>query len=128
MEQPVGNNVQLGSTGGSCRRVVLGLDGTRWRRRNKPIVLHLTMLTPRHGEVYFERLILRNTACRNLEALKHYNGTTYATYYESAVARGLVVNDNKHELCMQEAVAGLSTPHQLRSLFCMLISNGADAC
>ena len=85
------------------------------------------MLTPRHGEVYFERLILRTTACRNLEALKHYNGTTYATYHESAIARGLVVNDNEHELCMQEAVDGLSTPHQLRSLFCMLISNGADA-
>ena len=128
MEQPVGNNARLGSTGGSYRRVVLGLDGTRWRRRNKPIVSRLTMLTPRHGEVYFERLILRNTACRNLEALKHYNGTTYATYRESAVARGLVVNDNEHELCMQEAVDGLSTPHQLRSLFCMLISNGADAC
>ena len=79
------------------------------------------MLTPRHGEVYFERLILRNTACHDLEALKHYNGTTYATYSESAVARGLVVNDNKHELCMQEAVDGLSTPHQLRLLFCMLM-------
>ena len=86
------------------------------------------MLTPRHGEVYFERLILRSTPCRDLEVLKHYNGTMYAMYRDSDVARGLVVNDNEHELCMQEAIDGLSTPHQLRSLFCMLISNGADAC
>ena len=128
MEQAVGNNGRLGSTGVSYRRIVLGLDGTRWRRRNKPIVSRLTMLTPRHGEVYFERLILRSTLCRDLEVLKHYNGTTYATYHDSAVARGLVVNGNEHELCMQEAVDGLSTPRQLCSLFCMLVSNGTDAC
>lgn len=81
-------------------RVIAGQSGTRWKGRLEPIVTRINVLTPRAGELYYLRLLLKHLPCCEFAHLKVHNGTTYDSFKEAAVASGLVVDDNENFLCM----------------------------
>ena len=55
------------------------------------------------------------------------DGIIFSTFAESARALGLLEDTSEAEYCMNEAIAGLCTPYELRTLFVILVSEGAPA-
>ena len=50
-----------------------------------------------------------------------------STFAEAARSLGLFGNESEAEFCMSEAIADLCSPYQLRTLFVILVSEGAPA-
>ena len=85
------------------------------------------MLTPRAGEQFFLRMLLLAKPARSYQGLRTVAGVTYETFRAAAQAYGLLEIDNEYEVCMKEAISNLFVPSSLRSLFVILVENGADA-
>ncbi|GAU90479.1 hypothetical protein RvY_02887 [Ramazzottius varieornatus] len=79
------------------------------------------------GEVYFLRMSLDRRPARSYDDLRTVDGIYYSTFSEAAVSMGLVAKNGEADLRMQEAIECLRSPAQLRSLFVLLINEGAPA-
>ena len=91
-------------------------------RRNNVKICYIRTVLPTKPELFYMRLLLKERPARNFEDLRMMDGGGYyATFEECAKQRGLVVDDNEAELCMQEVVA-TETPNCLRRLFVTLIT------
>jgi len=75
------------------------------------------------GEIYYLRLLLLNMAAMSYNELLTVNGVTFTYFQQSAVARGLISNEQLGLQCFKEATI-FSTPSELRFLFVLLTLNG----
>ncbi|GAV09105.1 hypothetical protein RvY_18702 [Ramazzottius varieornatus] len=82
---------------------------------------------PSAGEVYLLRMLLDHRAARSYDDLRTVDNIYYSSFAGAAIAMGLVVRNGEADLCMEEAIKGLRSPAQLRSLFVLLINEGAHA-
>ena len=86
-------------------------------------ITRMEMVAYYSGEHWYLRLILKSFSCRSINELKSFDGHTYETIQESAVARGLV-QDNKECLQVFRESIPFTTPRGLRSLFAVLTIQG----
>ena len=75
------------------------------------------------GEIYYLRLLLLNMPAMSYNELLTVNGVTFTYFQQSAVARGLISNEQLGLQCFKEATI-FSTPSELRFLFVLLTLNG----
>lgn len=75
------------------------------------------------GELWYFRLILRHYPLRSFNAAKIVNDVTFNTYQESAIALGLVHDNNEAMIAFEECLIE-SSPHELRSMFVTLTLQG----
>lgn len=68
-------------------------------------------------------MLLYTTDATCFEDLRTVDGTVYASYKESAVARGVLDDDQKPHRIMEDAVAW-DSPVRVRELFAMLLTLG----
>ena len=95
-----------------------------WKRyaRNKksPNVPRLYYAYLQQGEHFWLRtLLLRKKGCTPYEDIRTYEGTTYATFYETCKAMDLLKDDEEYFRCMREAIATHS-PNQLIGMFVII--------
>jgi hypothetical protein len=78
---------------------------------------------PRVGECYYLRLLLfQVTGPTSFTSFKQYQGTTYNTYREACIARGLLEEDQHLRTALQTAVEE-NYPSQIVSLFSTILCN-----
>lgn len=90
-----------------------------WKTRTnkKNVLARMYSANPSEGERYYLRVLLCHMkGPTSFENLKLFNGVTYPTYKEAAIARGLLENDLEWRNCLNEASLSAS-PKQLRFLF-----------
>nr|KAJ0210749.1 hypothetical protein LSAT_V11C400209270 [Lactuca sativa] len=76
---------------------------------------------PSEGERYYLRMLLLKIRCpKSYEDLKVFNGVQVATFRESALVHGYLIDDNSQQLCLQEASV-FNMPYELRRLFATLL-------
>jgi len=79
------------------------------------------------GELWYMRLLLRNTFPTSIEHMYVANGYRYATFQEACVAHGLLDDENEAQLAFEELLhdpVNAATPPELRSLFVLLTLQG----
>ena len=80
--------------------------------------------TPAEGERFYLRLLLCNVrGPTSFVNLRVYNGVTYDSYKDAAIARCLLEDDREWINCMQDA-ALTASPFQLRKLFATILTFG----
>jgi hypothetical protein len=75
------------------------------------------------GEMYYLRTLLLCVCASSFVELKTFDGIEYLTFQEAAYARNIVDDQNECLRCMEENLV-FSTPHELRSLFIIMTSQG----
>lgn len=96
-------------------------------RRMGRKIARLQTLSPTTGEVFYLRCLLGHVPAFSFEDLRTVNDVIYNTYHEAAIQRGLFSDVNEGYYALQEAVASLQTPAQLRFLFARVILEGYPA-
>ncbi|XP_043242049.1 uncharacterized protein LOC122391808 [Amphibalanus amphitrite] len=96
-----------------------------WRKRRQrqatEAIGRVVSLSPRHGDVFFLRVLLHHVAgAVSFEELRTVNGVICATYREACGLRGLLRDDQEWEVTMEDA-AHTQLPCQLRRLFTVLL-------
>ena len=89
----------------------------------KPSITRVGMLCILSGEIWYLREIMLQAAVRGYEDAKSFDGITYTTFQESALARGLIQDRGEAVHAFREAVQ-FFTPSELRGFFVMLTING----
>lgn len=87
---------------------------------------HLSRLQSVHisrGELFYLRSLLLSQPGTSWEDLRTIGGTVHPSFQAACIALGLFADRNEAQVCMQEAVDTLRTPHQLRTLFIHLLTN-----
>ena len=97
----------------------------RWRRRRNvqaaPTIGRLVSLTPRHGDVFYLRVLLHHVPAATCFAdLRTVAGLLHDTYREACVQRGLLRDDAEWEAALQDA-AFTRRPGQLRHVFATIV-------
>ena len=88
-------------------------------------ITRLEVISVLAGELFFLRLILYNFARKSYQDCKNYQGISYATYQEAAVASGIVKDKDEIYACFDEAAKfPYNTPSELRALFVMATIQG----
>ena len=87
------------------------------------LIIRLGSVSITSGEVWYLRLLIRNTCPQSFQDLYIYNDVRYSTFQECCVARGLLNNDNEAEIAFEEALPD-SSPPELRSFFVLLTLQG----
>jgi hypothetical protein len=103
-----------------------GVTKVMWLyKRMKPedSVVRMSYVYITAGEIWYFRLILLNFPCLSFEDAMCFEGITYITMQESAIARGLFADESEAKVCFQEALV-MSTPYELRSLLITLALQG----
>ena len=85
----------------------------------------MDMKRPSAGESFFPKLMLEHRAARSYEELRFIDGKQYETFGEATLALNLISRDSEASQCMNEAVTNLRSPGQLRTLFVLLLNEGA---
>ena len=92
-----------------------------WNRRKetkKPILSRMYLVNPKDRQRYFIRLLLLHVkGATSLENLLTVNCVIHPTFYEAAVAKYLVNEDEEWDRCLKEA-----TQVQFRTALCELFS------
>ena len=90
-------------------------------RAAKTVLSRMYAVSPKEGERFYLRMLLhkvRGPTC--FEDVRTYNGITYETFKDAAIARGLLQDDQECVFALNEAVA-CQMPCQLRKLFATLL-------
>lgn len=90
------------------------------RLRSDNAIIRLSTLSIKSGDLYFFRQILKHEPTRSFKESKG----TYKTFQESAIAKGYVANAEVVNNIFDELLENLSTPRELRSMFCILTVEG----
>ena len=91
---------------------------------------HLSRLQSVHvsrGELFYLRSLLLSRPVTSWEDLQTVGNTVYPSFQAACIALGLFADKDEAQVCMQEAVDTLRTPHQLRVLFIHLLTNACVA-
>ena len=95
------------------------------RYEEKASITRLEVISVLAGELFFLRLILYNFARKSFADCKTFQGISYATFQEAAVASGIVKDKDEVYACFEEAANFPSnTPSELRGLFVMATIQG----
>jgi hypothetical protein len=74
------------------------------------------------GERFYLRTLLTVVkGPKSFQDLRTFRGTTYPTFCDACIARGLLENDGEWQQCLEEASA-MQTGHQLRQLFATILN------
>ena len=88
------------------------------RTDRNPSITRLEVISITAGELFFLRLILLNYPKRSYAECLQFNNRTYTSYQESAVAAGIVRDNDEVYSCFEEAEHFQDmTPAELRTLF-----------
>lgn len=100
-----------------------------WRpRQGGRTIGRISHVSPSSGELYFLRILLNQVAGpTSFDDLKTFNGTTYKTFKDACIARGLLDDDSEYISALKEASVW-ATGYALRRLFVsmLLCSSLAD--
>ena len=87
-----------------------------------PTIGRIYTISPKQGDCYYLRLLLLSVkGPTSFDMLRMLDGTTYPSYRQACIARGLLEDDNMHRSTLQEAAISES-PHSLRNLFAILLT------
>ena len=95
------------------------------RRKQGNSIGRMYFASPNSGERFYLRLLL--TVVRgptSFESLRTVDGVIYETFKAACIARGLLEDDEEWIQCLSEA-AIMKTGHQLRRLFCIILTECA---
>ena len=88
---------------------------------NQSIIGRVVSLSPRHGDVFYLRMILHHVpGATSFEELRTVGGVICATYREACCLRGLLQDDREWEVTMADAAHAMM-PAQIRRLFSVLL-------
>ncbi|RXW13239.1 hypothetical protein EST38_g12616 [Candolleomyces aberdarensis] len=76
---------------------------------------------PTRGDVFYLRVILMNCPSRSFIDARTVAGTPYHTFQQAAIALGLFGDGNEALFAIEEGVATLRTPREIRVLFIHLL-------
>ena len=93
------------------------------RDATHPHLSRINSVRPSQGELFYLRAILQSRPALSFLDARTINGVTYETFQEAAIASGLFADHNEAQYAMEEAIATLATPRQLRQLFVHLLIN-----
>jgi hypothetical protein len=93
------------------------------KKRSTEVLTRMQMIYINVGEMFYLRTLLLYVCAASFEELKSYDGQQFETFQESAYARNIVDDKNECLKCMEENLI-FSTPHELRSLFIVMTSQG----
>ena len=93
------------------------------RNQNFKSITRLEMVPLTVGEKWYLRLILYNVPVVSFKDARTFDGITYETFQEAALARKLVEDVEESRLAFQWATLD-STPAQLRTLFVIMTAQG----
>ena len=91
-----------------------------------PMHAHLSRvdtIRPSQGELFYLRAILQSRPALSFINTRTVNGVIHQTFQEAAIALGLFADQNEAQYAIDEALATLATPRQLRLLFIHLLVN-----
>ena len=88
-----------------------------------PHLSRIDAIRPSQGELFYLRAILQSRPTLSFLDTRTVNGVIYETFQEAAIALGLFADRNEAQYAIQEAIATLATPRQLRQLFIHLLVN-----
>lgn len=95
-------------------------DGKKWRLRmqkKKKKIGRMYGVSPNDTDRFYLRMLLLHVkGAKSFEDLKTYNETTYTTFKEAVVARGLLQDDSEWLNCLKE-LENISMPKQLMETF-----------
>ena len=91
--------------------------------KKKELVIRLGSVPITSGEIWYLRLLIRNTYPTKFEDLYSFNNVRYETFQECCVARGLLNHENEAQIAFEEALVD-SSPPELRSFFVLLSLQG----
>jgi hypothetical protein len=94
-----------------------------FRLKKKELVIRLGSVPITSGEIWYLRLLIRNTYPTKFEDLYSFNNVRYETFQECCVARGLLNHENEAQIAFEEALVD-SSPPELRSFFVLLSLQG----
>ena len=95
-------------------------------RRSGTRICRFNVQLPSNGESYYLQMILKHVPIRSLEDAKSYDGTTYASYQESALAMGLYQSETEYEISFNQVVSSrMFSPSQLREFLFQVTREGA---
>ncbi|CAI9298597.1 unnamed protein product [Lactuca saligna] len=81
----------------------------------------IVLAHPSEGERYYLRILLSKIRCpKSYDSLKICKGIKVATFRESALLHGYLIDDNSQKLCLEEASV-YHMPYELRRLFASLL-------
>lgn len=86
-------------------------------------IVRMEMLYPSAGEVWYLRQLLLHKPFASYSDVKIFQGVTFRSFQESALAYGIVTEAREALLCFRESML-TSTPSELRFLFSMLTIEG----
>ncbi|XP_052625735.1 uncharacterized protein LOC128132801 [Lactuca sativa] len=90
-------------------------------RQSERSIGRIVIAHPSEGERYYLRILLSKIRCpKSYDDLKFFNGLKVATFRESALLRGYLIDDNSQQLCLQEASI-FHMPYELRRLFATIL-------
>ena len=88
-----------------------------------PHLSRIDAIRPSQGELFYLCAILQSRAVLSYLDAHTVNNVTYETFQEAAIALGLFADQNEAQYAIDEAIATLATPRQLRHLFVHLLVN-----
>ena len=90
-------------------------------------IIRLNPVPFNSGELWYMRLLLRNTFPVSIDDMYTCNGVRYDTFQEACFAHGLLDDENEAELAFAELLTdevNQASPPELRSLFVLLTLQG----
>lgn len=93
------------------------------RNPSRPHLSRLQSVHISRGELFYLRSLLLSQPGSSWEDLRTIDGTVHPSFQAACITLGLFADRNEAQVCMQEAVDTLRTPHQLRVLFIHLLTN-----
>ena len=93
--------------------------------RRHPRVCRLHFVPLRAGELYYLRSLLLHRATYSFQGLRTVDGVEHGSFQTAAIALGLFRDRDEIERAMEEAVAALFRPGQLRFLFANMLCDFA---
>lgn len=92
-----------------------------YEAKTKPSIGRIYTVSPSEGDRFYLRvLLLHFKEAQSFDDLKAFQGNTFRTFKEAAIARGLVESDKEWDECLEEA-ASYQMPRQLRQFFVNLL-------
>jgi hypothetical protein len=79
-------------------------------------------ISPKAGELFYLRALLRSVPAYSFEELQTVDGTLLDTFQEAAMARNLFEGTNEMAYCIEEHISLYSAPERLRFLFAQLMT------
>ena len=104
----------------------------QWEPRTNPpvqnVVTRIYSVSLSNMSLYCLRILLLHVrGPTSFESLRTYENTTYATFQEAAVARGLLESDEEWDRCMAEASHVAPSAATIRALFAYILINCSPA-